>query len=57
MSRILLDQGLSPRAAEILRASGWDAVHVSEIGMHKATDVEILSEARTAERICFTLDS
>lgn len=33
MNRILLDQGLAPRTAAILRQHGLDAVHVSEIGM------------------------
>jgi len=56
MRRVLLDQGLAPRAASILREDGWDAVHVFEIGMQSAADLEILDAARNSERICVTLD-
>jgi predicted nuclease of predicted toxin-antitoxin system len=56
MKRILLDQGLAPRAAAILRQHGLDAVHVSEIGMHKADDIEILERARNEDTVCVTLD-
>jgi predicted nuclease of predicted toxin-antitoxin system len=54
--RILLDQGLAPNAASILREQGFDAVHVAEIGMHRAEDVEILQFARDDSRVCVTLD-
>jgi predicted nuclease of predicted toxin-antitoxin system len=54
--RVLLDQGLAPQAASLLRAAGWDSVHVSEIGMEAADDSEILAVAREAGRICITLD-
>jgi predicted nuclease of predicted toxin-antitoxin system len=56
MNRILLDQGLAPRAAAILRQQGLDTVHVSEIGMERAEDIHILERARTDERVCVTLD-
>jgi predicted nuclease of predicted toxin-antitoxin system len=56
MKRILLDQGLAPHAATILRNYGWDAVHVSEIGMEQAEDIQILQRARNDERVCVTLD-
>ena len=56
MKRILLDQGLSPHAATILRRQGFDAVHVAEIGMHRAEDAEILQLARNDTRVCVTLD-
>ena len=56
MNRILLDQGLAPLAAEILRHSGFDAVHVSDIGMERADDVDILELARQHRRVCITLD-
>jgi hypothetical protein len=39
MRRILLDQGLAPHAAAILRYHGLDAVHVSEIGMERAASL------------------
>jgi predicted nuclease of predicted toxin-antitoxin system len=56
MRRFLLDQGLAPGAAALLRNDGWDAVHVSEIEMQTAEDVEILNVARQTDRICITLD-
>jgi predicted nuclease of predicted toxin-antitoxin system len=52
----LLDQGLAPHAAAILRRHGTDAVHVSDIGMERAEDVFILEKARDDERVCVTLD-
>ncbi len=36
---------------------GWDVVHVSEIGMSRADDVDILERARAEARICVTLDA
>jgi predicted nuclease of predicted toxin-antitoxin system len=56
MIAVLLDQGLAPRAAMLLRQHGIEAVHVSEIGMAKADDTQILDAARTADRVCVTLD-
>ena len=56
MKRVLLDQGLAPHAAAILRKEGFDALHVSEIGMERADDVLILERARDDERVCITLD-
>ena len=56
MKRILLDQGLAPQAAAILRRHGFDAVHVADIGMHRAEDAEILQFARNDSRVCVTLD-
>ena len=51
-----MDQGLSPHAAAILREEGFDALHVSEIGMERADDVLILERARGDERVYITLD-
>jgi len=56
MRRILLDQGLSPKAAELLRTEGWDAVHVVEVGLDFAEDLEILEFALRESRTCITLD-
>jgi predicted nuclease of predicted toxin-antitoxin system len=56
MNRVLLDQGLAPLAAAILRQHGIDARHVSEIGTEKAEDAAILEKARLDQRICVTLD-
>jgi predicted nuclease of predicted toxin-antitoxin system len=54
--RILLDQGLSPAAAALLRADGWDALHVMGAGLDRAEDIEILEFARRESRACVTLD-
>jgi len=56
MKRILLDQGLPATAVMILRDSGWDAVHAREIGMHEASDLEILEYAARESRVIVTLD-
>ena len=56
MTRLLLDQGLSPRAAALLRQRGFDAAHVSEIGMDRADDAEILDRAGLDGSTCITLD-
>ena len=56
MKRVLLDQGLAPAAAALLRSDGWDAVHVSEIGMEAVEDAAILEAALQADRVCITLD-
>ena len=40
----------------ILRDDGWDAVHVREIGMHEAADMEILDYAAGESRVVITLD-
>jgi len=57
VKRLLLDQGLPRSAATLLRQSGWDVVHVSEIGMSRASDADILQRARTESRSCVTLDA
>lgn len=46
MIALLLDQGLAPGTAEILRQRGVDAIHVMEIGLGRAEDSEILAAAR-----------
>jgi predicted nuclease of predicted toxin-antitoxin system len=56
MKRILLDQGLPATAVMILRVDGWDAVHTREIGIHEASDLEILAYAARESRVVITLD-
>lgn len=56
--RLLLDQGLPRSAAAILRNEhAWDAVHVGERGLARATDRQILDLARSEARVCVTLDA
>jgi len=57
MIRVLLDQGLPRGTISRLREEGWDAVHVGEIGMSRASDAEILDCARHENRVCITLDA
>ena len=56
MNKVLLDEGLSRFAAEQLRDSGMDAVHVQDIGLISAPDDAIVIAAREQGRIVFTLD-
>ncbi len=55
--KLLLDQGLPSSAASLLRKSGIDAVHTSEIGMATAEDADIILRAQEEDRIVVTLDS
>jgi len=56
MKGLLPDQGLAPNAATLLRASGWDAIHVAEIGLDRAQDQEIVDYARQNGLVCVTFD-
>ena len=56
MIAILLDQGLAPRATSLLGNRGFDTIHVSDIGMAEAQDIDILEAARRSGRVCVTLD-
>src|ERR1017187_7261911 len=42
MRRVLLDQGLAPRAAKLLRAEGGEGLHVGEAGLGRAGGSGIL---------------
>jgi predicted nuclease of predicted toxin-antitoxin system len=55
--KLLLDQGLPPLTAELLRNHGLDAVHVSEIGWARAEDTKIIELAQIDDRIIITLDA
>jgi predicted nuclease of predicted toxin-antitoxin system len=56
MKRIIPDQGLSPLAAMLLRAEGWDVLHVLDVRLERAEDAEILDFALRESRTCVTLD-
>ncbi len=55
--KLLLDQGLPPLIAELLRGQGIDAVHVSEVGLSRADDLTIIELAQADDRIIITLDA
>jgi predicted nuclease of predicted toxin-antitoxin system len=57
VKRLLLDQGLPRSTAALLSQGGWDVIHVSEIGMSRADDTQILQRARADSRVCVTLDA
>lgn len=57
MKRLLLDQGLPRSTATLLAKAGWDVIHVSEIDMSRADDIDILRRARAESRVCVTLDA
>lgn len=43
--RLLLDMGVSPRTADFLRQSGYDAVHLWEERLERLSDAEIVTKA------------
>lgn len=57
MKRLLLDQGLPRSTVALLAQAGWDVAHVSDIGMSRANDIDILQRARAEQRVCITLDA
>lgn len=57
MKRLLLDQGLPRSTGARLANTGWDVVHVADVGMSQADDRSILERARAEKRTCVTLDA
>ena len=55
--KLLLDQGLPADAALMFRSLGFACVHVSERGMHKATDEAIAYLAASEGFVVITLDA
>jgi len=55
--KLLLDQGLPRSTARLLRETGIDTVHVSEIGNSTSVDAIILGRGREEERTVVTLDA
>ncbi len=49
--RFLLDNNLSLKLADFLRAANHDVVHVRDIDMASATDTVIIDAARANERV------
>lgn len=54
--RFLLDMGISPTIAERLRAGGFFAEHLVELGLHQLSDRDILERARLDGSIVLTHD-
>jgi predicted nuclease of predicted toxin-antitoxin system len=55
--KLLIDANLSPRVAIALGEAGFDVAHVSESGLLKASDHEILDRALAEGRAVVTADS
>ena len=55
--KLLLDQGLPRSAAKLLKAYKIDTIHVGEIGLWAAEDVEIIQKARESNCVVVTLDA
>jgi predicted nuclease of predicted toxin-antitoxin system len=54
--RLLIDNQLPPALARYLETLGWDAVHVSEIGMDCAPDAAIWGYAAANDMAIVTKD-
>ena len=55
--RFLIDNALSPSMADGLNKVGYDAIHVRNIGMSKASDLDILNYALKEDRIVVSADT
>ncbi len=54
--KFLADMGVSPRTVESLCKREYDAVHLSEQGLFRMRDSEIVQKALREERIIITFD-
>lgn len=54
--RFLADVGISISTAEMLRAFRHDVSHLSEQGLHRLPDDQILALARREDRVILTFD-
>lgn len=57
MPKLLFDQNLSPRLIKRLEAEYRDSVHVSQVGLDRASDREVWDYARIHDFIIVTKDS
>jgi predicted nuclease of predicted toxin-antitoxin system len=55
--RFIVDANLLPRLAMSLNEAGHDAVHVADLGLSRATDLEILEVADRDERVVVSADT
>jgi predicted nuclease of predicted toxin-antitoxin system len=55
--KLLLDENISPQVAMELRRSGYDIVHLRDVGLKGCKDSELMAFARKTERCMVTLDA
>lgn len=55
--RFLVDNSLSPRFADLLRATGQEAVHVRDLGLSTSDDTIIFDRAAADDRIVIAQDT
>ena len=55
--KLLIDNALSPQIALALRESGYDAIHVRDIGLHAVPDEQVFAEAERSERVIISADT
>ena len=55
--RFLLDQNLPPMLVDLLTDAGHDVVHVQCLGMHAASDGEIVQVAVDTDRVIVSADT
>ncbi len=56
MARFLVDADMPARTAEVLRANGYDAVDVRELGLGSALDPAIFDHAQSERRALISRD-
>lgn len=54
--KLLTDQDVYKITIDFLRKHGHDVVTAKELGLHKATDKELLEKARSTSRLLITRD-
>lgn len=55
--RLLIDESLQRDLAGVLSGHGHDAVHVADIGLQGAPDVDVLTKAHADDRVVITADT
>jgi len=54
--RFLADMGISPRTVAFVRDLGLNAIHLSEEGLERLSDSDILAKAVSEDRVVLTND-